>query len=260
VEKITYNSQNVNDIGLIIDNKIKSLFYDYLSDEDECTIVNTDLSNGEEVSYGNTYSYFKKGERTYFTSMVDVEYRKRCYDEYDKIIGNKFECQIVDKYTYSIKYYEYADKISEVGIYQALNQIEKISKIDIEVLNISKKDILDEYERISVFINKPEAMKYIKDNIDELFKTYGFAQGSGGINRLYQTKGLVFYDYISVYKILPIYTSIYRDLAQLYISIIKDDGKTKLLSRWCEMKKINYGLVKHLSLFEDESFEGGEVI
>jgi hypothetical protein len=185
--------------------------------------------------------------------MADSVFRKECYDIYDKLIGDKFQCEVIDQHTYSINYYPYAKKISIINLNQALTQIHQLSEQKIDILSITKDQIIKEYTKISEYVGKPEMIVPIIEHIDTLYDNYGFCQGSSGVGRLLSDNGFVFYDYIAIYKILPIYTGIYRDLAQVYVSIT-DKNHLLFLKKWCEKKDINFDLVKILSQFEDESF------
>lgn len=254
MKEIHYNSDSIDTISPIVQKRLYDIFDDYLSNAEEYTIVNDDISLGKNLIKGATYSYFIKDNKYYYTSMVDCIHRKACYDAYDSIIGNKFQCTILDKYSYSINYYPYTSKLSAISIYQILEQLYKFNTLNIPILPNSTENIINEYSKISNYINKPYLIKDIEDNIDELYKYYGVAQGSAGVNRLLTDGNIVFYDYIALYTIKPTYTSLYRDLAQFYISIIDNGFFVSLFNKWCLSKNINIDLILILKEFEEEYF------
>jgi len=257
MKAICYNSNNIKSKEEEITKTLHNLFYDYLIEEEPCTIINTDLSKNETSILGNTYSYFIRDNLYYYTSMVDTEFRKVCYDAYDFIINNRFQCELLDKYSYTIKYYPYIKQINVIQLYQVLEQLYQIKDLKIDILSTTKNAILQEYKNIALFINKPELINKIENNLDILYHNYSFSQGSAAINRLLVDDAFVFYDYIAVYKIKPRYTSIYRDLAQLYISILDNDLLCSVFKKWCISKNLNLELIYLLMEFEEEYFING---
>jgi len=252
---LKYNSNNLSTQKPIIDKAMYDVYDDFLVDIETHTLVK-DENASEDNHYGDTYSYFIKDDLYHFTSMVAAAFRKECYDAYDTIV-DKFNCKVLDDYSYTINYYPYATDITIIQLHQVLTQLNQLYGL-VDVLDMSKDDIINEYTRIAKHINKEDLIGGIKNNIDDIHKAHGFAQGSAAVSRLLIDGNDVFYDYISVYKIKPTYTSIYRDLAQLYISVAHNKPFILFLESWCSKNNININIVKLLIEFEEEYFNEKE--